>query len=107
MPKRKPPPEKRTWSRIVNGEWRVYLVSGEVLAPVRDLTIIEAHTLATVMSVYHLGYLLPVRDLTNDHTAIASEFALAADGISGPEFNELHLFRGDGGTEAVVIEHRH
>lgn len=107
MPKRKPPPEKRIWARIVNREWRVHLVSGEVLTPVRDLPIGEAREFAKLLPVYFLGYGLPVRDLTNDANAISSEFALAAADISGPEFNELRLFRGDRGTEAVIIERFH
>lgn len=107
MPKRKPPPEKRVWARIVNREWRVNLPSGEILTPVRLLSKAEAQTLSMTLPVYYLGFVLPVRDLTSDRALIAAELAHTGDDVTGPEWNELHLFRGDRGTEAVIIEHHH
>jgi len=42
MPKRKPPPERRVWARVINHAWRATLVDGEVLTPIRDITAAEA-----------------------------------------------------------------
>lgn len=107
MPKRKAPAAKRTWARIVGREWRVTHVSGETLRPVRDLDLPEARRLTATLPVFALGYLLPVRDLTGDRASIAAELAMAEEDDVGPEFNSVALFRGDRGTEAVVIERHH
>jgi hypothetical protein len=63
--------------------------------------------LVGTLPVYYLGYLIPVRDLTGDAAAIAAELAESRAHVAVPEYNDLHLFRGDRGTEAVVIEHQH
>src|SRR5664279_123362 len=107
MPKRKPPPEKRVWARLVNREWRVNLVSGEILRPVRELSVLEARSAASSLPVFYLGFLIPVRELTGDRSAIESELALSEDDVEGSEWNSFTLFRGDRGTEAVIIDHNH
>ena len=107
MPKRKRPPEKRVWARIVNREWRVNLVSGEVLTPVRDLSATEARVLMMGRAVFSLGFLMPVRELRGDDTAIASLLNSTESDVRGPEWNSIALFRGGHGTEAIVIEHHH
>lgn len=107
MPKRKPPPEKRVWARIVDREWRVNLVSGEILRPVRDLSVEDARRAASTLPVFYLGFLLPVRELTGNRSSIESELAQPRDEVEGVEWNSFSLFRGDRGTEAVIIEHNH
>jgi hypothetical protein len=107
VPKPKRPPEKRVWARIVNGEWRVNLMNGEVLIPVRRLSVIEARRMMTNLPTFYLGFLMPVRELTGDKAAIEAELALSRAKVTGYEWNSFELFRGDRGTEAVVIEHHH
>jgi hypothetical protein len=107
MPKRKPPPENRAWARIVNHEWRVNLVSGEVLSPVREISAVEARRLAKSLPVFYLGYLIPTRELSGDEPAIEAELNHDRDQTSGFEHNSFALHRGDRGTEAVIIEHHH
>lgn len=107
MTKRRPPTEKRDWARIVNREWRLNLATGEALTPVRELSKGEAKVLAETLPVYYFGYLIPVRQLTGDSTAIARELAQSASDASDPEYNEFHLFRGDRGTDAVIVVHQH
>jgi len=107
MPNRKTPPEKRVWARMVIREWRVNLVSGEVLQPVRELQVEEARRADSSMPVFYLGYLIPVRELTGDIASIESELAQSRQDDDGFEWNSFALFRGDRGTEAVIIEHNH
>lgn len=106
MPKRKPPLERRVWARLINHEWRVTLVDGEVLTPVRDLERGEVGDLARNLPTFLIGFLEPVRALTGDADAISAEIGrITVDG--GIETNRASLFRGSVGTEAVVLEHRH
>lgn len=107
MPTRRPRPEKRDWARIVDREWRLNLVSGEALSPVREVSVREARELVARLPVYYLGYLISVRRLTGDSDAIEAELGRSRADVDGSEFNEFHLFRGDRGTEALVIDHRH
>lgn len=95
------------WTRIVDREWRVHLVSGETLRLVKDLTAEEARDSAQTLPVYSLGYLLPVEELTGDGAAIETELARAHDRVEGFEGNTFALFRGEGRTEAAVIERHH
>jgi hypothetical protein len=106
MPKRKAPPEKHTWARMLGREWQVILVSGEVLKPARDLSATEARELASIHLVFLLSYGSPVRDLTGDARAIAKEIDLIAD---EPLLftNSASLFRGSMGSAAVVLEYIH
>ena len=107
MPKRKLPPEKRTWARLVHQEWQLNLVSGEVLVPVRELSASEARQLSRTLPVFYFGFGMPVRDLTGDSGAIEAELNLTRNDVRGPEWNYLALYRGPRGTEAVVIDHQH
>jgi len=106
MPKRKPAPERRVWARHLNGEWQVNLVDGEVLKPVRDVTLEEARVLATHLRVFWVSYPSPVRELTDDADALAEELALVTNDMR-LESNSSVLFRGSGGTEALVLHHHH
>lgn len=107
MTKGKRAPEKRDWARIVNREWRLNLVSGEVMTPARELSVAEARKLVVTLPVYYLGYLISVRQITGDKAAIAAELGRSRTDVGGAEFNEFYLFRGDRGSEAVVIDHQH
>ena len=107
MPKRKPPPKKRAWVRVVNGELRVNLTSGEVLTPVRDLSVADARQLVVGMPVFYFGYGIPVRELTGESAAIDLALTSSRDDVDGWEYNTFAFFRGDRGTAAVVIEHHH
>ncbi len=107
MPKRKPPPEQRVWARMVDREWRVTLVSGEVLRPVHELSVVDARSATLRLPVFFLGFLLPVRELTGDRSLIDSELAQSRDDVDGPEWNSFTLFRGDRATEALIIDHNH
>lgn len=107
VPKRKPPPAQRVWARVVDREWRVHLVSGEILRLVSDLTTESARQAARSLPVYTIGYLLPVTELTGDEAAMGAELARPYDEVDGFEGNTFALFRGDRGTEAVVIERHH
>lgn len=79
MPKREPPPEQRVWARMVDREWRVTLVRGEVLRPVHELSVADARSATLRLPVFFLVFLL----------------------------NSFALFRGDRGTDAVIIDHNH
>ena len=107
MPRPKQKPNSRDWARIVNREWRLTTASGEVLIPVRPIDAAEARELSSGQPVYYLGYLIPVRVLTGDRAALEVELSLSGAETTGPEYNTFHLFRGDRGTEAVVVEHHH
>jgi hypothetical protein len=107
MPKRKPPPVKRTWARIVNREWQLNLVGGEILTPVRELSVAEGRQLIKKLRVFYFGYGMPVRELSGDGAAIESELKLVSGDVRIPERNELELYRSPGGTEAVVVYHQH
>jgi len=107
MPKRKPPPERRVWARVIDREWRLNLVGGEVLRPERELSVEDARRAAAAMPVFYLGYLLPVLELTADSSSIESELNRSREDIDGPEWNSFALFRGDRGAEAMIIEHHH
>lgn len=95
------------WARVVDREWRVHLVSGETLGPVSSLTTESARHAARSLPVYMIGFLLPVEELTGDEAAINAELARPYDELGGFEGNTFALFRGDRGTEAVVIERHH
>lgn len=107
MPKRKAPPTPKVWARIVDREWRVHLVGGETLRPVKELTAKEARVAAQSLPVYSLGYLLPVEELTGDGAAIETELARAHGRVEGFEGNTFALSRGERGSEAVVVERHH
>lgn len=107
MAKRRKPPERRVWARLVDREWRVTLVDGEVLRPVGPLSPAEARTASTQVRTFLIGFLMPVVDLTGDDRAIRAATSLTATDDSGAEWNSCARFRGDRGTEAVVIEHHH
>ena len=107
MPKRKPPPEKRTWARIVNREWQLNLVDGEILTPVRELSVLEGRQLIRNLRVFYFGYGMPVRELSGDGAAIESELKLVSGDVRIPERNGLELYRSTDGAEAVVIYHQH
>lgn len=94
------------WARQLNGEWQVNLVDGEVLRPVREVTVDEARALARGLRVFWVSYLAPVRELTGDERALAIEL----DRVSNDmvlESNSSELFRGSRGTEALVLLHHH
>ncbi|MDQ1561339.1 MAG: hypothetical protein QOE85_680, partial [Actinomycetota bacterium] len=51
MAKRKPPPEKKVWARIVNQGWEIYLTNGETLRPIELIGREQAERLARTLSV--------------------------------------------------------
>ena len=106
MPKRKPPPEKRIWARMLGTEWQINLLDGEVLKPVRDLTAPEARELVSGRRVFLISYLSPVRELTGDSRTIETQLA-AVSNEPALFANSASLFRGARGSEAVVLEYHH
>ena len=106
MAKRKAPPAPKVWSHLVNGrEWEIYLTNGQTLRPVEEIDLALAHKLALSLSVFHISYGTPLRDLTGDASAIRVAFSEV--GAKGYEHNTVHLFGSREGTRAVVFDHHH
>jgi hypothetical protein len=108
MAKRKPPPEKKVWARIVNQSWEIYLTNGETLRPIKLIGRGQAEQMARAMSVYRISFLSPVVNLTGNEKQIASELALVDDsGRSDFDTNTVWIFGADTQTRAVVFEYNH
>jgi len=91
---------------MIGREWQINLPSGEVLRPVSEIDPTESRRLAQRIPVYWLSYLSPVRDLTGDASEIEQELT-RTDNSQGLETNSSWLFRGNEGTEVLVLEHHH
>jgi hypothetical protein len=108
MAKRKLPPEKKVWARIVNQGWEIYLTSGETLRPIEPIDRGHAERLARTLSVYRISFLSPVVQLTGEEKQIAVELALVDDsGQSDFDTNSAWIFAADAQTRAVVFEYHH
>ncbi len=108
MAKRKLPPEKKVWARIVNQGWEIYLTTGETLRPIESIGRGQAERLARTLSVYRISFLRPVVDLTGNEKQIAVELALLDD--SGPsdfDMNSAWIFGAGAQARAVVFEYHH
>lgn len=105
-PKRKPPPDRKVWARIVGGEWHINLPDGTKFTHRRDLDRLEAGKLAKTLPVYLISYLSPVVDLTGDAVAIEKEVANTSENFRLFS-NTAALFSTPSGTQAVVFEHHH
>jgi hypothetical protein len=108
MAKRKLPPEKKVWARIVKQGWEIYLTNGETLRPIELIGRGQAEQLARTLSVYRISFLSPVVNLTGNEKQIAAELALVDDsGRSDFDTNSAWIFGADSQTRAVVFEYNH
>ena len=105
-PKRKAPPERKIWARIVGGEWYINLPDGTKLNKSRDLDQPEAGNLAKSLPVCLISYLSPVVDLTGDAVAIEREVENTSENIR-LFANSAALFSAASGAQAVVFERHH